>query len=313
MNAPSKQLAPFVNADDLRIALAGEYKKQIDNFFGNPKEALSFLSGVIAAVQRTPELLKCQPITVINSFMIMAQLRLMPSAVSGEAFVLPYEKGRGSGVFEAQFQLGYQGIVTLLYRAGAKQVVAEVVRKNDVFRIVNGSLEHEVDPFKTREERGESVGAYAIITLATGGKVEKFMRKEDIMDHAERFSKSYNSKFSPWDEKNDPEGWMWRKTVLKQASKLAPKNAMLNLAIAEDNKDSVIGDRLPEAKNDIASLTMGAALKKPEVAEEAKTEPATAESSVQVCPGCGEKYEDAKNIEALSFAGVCVACASKQT
>ncbi len=309
----NKQLAAFVSADDLRVALAGEYKRQIENFFGNQKEALSFLSGVIAAVQRTPELLKCVPVTVINSFMVMAQLRLMPSAVSGEAFVLPYEKGRGSGIFEAQFQLGYQGIVTLLYRAGAKQVVAEPVRKNDVFKIINGSLAHEVDPLKSREERGEAVGAYAIITLGTGGKVEKFMRKEEIIDMAERFSKSYGSKFSPWDEKNDPELWMWRKTVLKQAAKLAPKNAALNLAIAEDNKDSVIGDRLPEAKDDISKLTMGAIAKKPEApADENKETSVEEEASISKCPKCGENYEDKKNVEALKFAGMCVACAAKE-
>jgi recombination protein RecT len=176
----------FAKVDDLRVLLAVNYKKQIDNFFGDPKQALQFLSGVVSAVQRTPDLLKCEPTTLINSFMIMAQLRFMPSAVSGEAFVLPYQKGK-TGVYEAQFQLGYQGLVTLLYRAGAKSVVAEMVRKNDVFKIVNGSIYHEVDPLKTREERGETIGAYAIITTQTGGKVEKFMRIEEIEAHGKKF------------------------------------------------------------------------------------------------------------------------------
>lgn len=256
----NNQLAPFRNELDLKKVLAGEYRKQIENFFGDPQKALAFLSGVVAAVQRTPDLLKCEPTTVINSFMIMAQLRFMPSAVSGEAFVLPYQKGQGSGVYEAQFQLGYQGLVTLLYRAGAQQVVAELVRKNDTFRIINGSVQHEVDPFKTREERGDVVGAYAIITTQTGGKVEKFMRAEEIEAHAKKFSKSYSSKYSPWNAENDPEGWMPRKTVLKQAAKLAPKNESLNLAIAEDNKDSIIADRLDKAKEESSSLTMGSLL-----------------------------------------------------
>ena len=247
----------FKSVQDLKLTLAGEYRKQIENYFGDPQKALEFLSGVVADVQRLPKLLECTPETVINSYIMMAQLKFMPSKVSGEAYVLPY---KNKGVMEAQFQLGYQGLVTLLYRAGNKSVVAEIVRKNDTFKLVNGSIYHEVDPLKTREERGAAIGAYAIITTANGGKVEKFMRADEIQAHASKFSKSYNSEYSPWNPANDPEAWMPRKTVLKQAAKLAPKNETLNLAIAEDNKDSVIHDRIEAAAKESSSLRMGALL-----------------------------------------------------
>ena len=256
--------------DSLKNVLASEYMKQIQNYFGDQKKALKFLSGVVSSVQRLPELLDCTPQSLINSFMIMAQLEFMPSAVSGEAYVLPY---KNKGVLEAQFQLGYQGIVTLLYKAGAKSVTSEIVRKNDWFTIINGSITHEIDPFKTKEERGEAMGAYAIIVTQTGGKVEKFMRKDEVLKMGERFSKSWNSQFSPWKNENDPEGWMWRKTVLKQAAKLAPKNETINLAIAEDNKDSDIADRLDEAKSLSSGMKMGAlAGGTPKVAKKASKE-----------------------------------------
>jgi phage RecT family recombinase len=255
---------------DIKAVLAGEYRKQIENYFGDPEKALEFLSGVVADVQRLPALLECTPATLINSYIVMAQLKFMPSKVSGEAYVLPY---KNKGVLEAQFQLGYQGIVTLLYRAGNRSVVAEIVRKNDIFRLINGSIHHEVDPLKTREERGEAIGVYAIITTAQGGKAEKFMRAEEIIGMAKKFSKSYFeydyqtkkqtenvSKYTPWNEVNDPELWMWRKTVLKQAAKLAPKNETLNLAIAEDNKDSIIQDRIEAASKESGGLKMGALL-----------------------------------------------------
>ena len=260
-----KEIKQFTQVDDLKSVLGNTYMKQITNFFDNEKQALRFLSAVTSAVQRLPKLLDCTPVSVINSFMMMAQLGLMPSDVSGEAYVLPYENKKKDGnswikVLEAQFQLGYQGIVTLLYRAGAISIVTELVRKNDVFRIINGMLHHEVDPFKTRKERGEVIGAYAIINLKSGGRVEKFMRIEDILEHGKKFSKSFSSDFSPWNAANDPEGWMLRKTVLKQAAKLAPKNETLNLAIAEDNKDSIIADRLESATHGTQGLTMGSLL-----------------------------------------------------
>lgn len=248
------------SVQDLRKLLASSYKKQIDNYFGgDERRSLKFLSAVVSSAQRIPKLMECTPDSVINSFMIMAQFELMPSDVSGEAYVLPYKKGEN--LYIAQFQLGYQGIVTLLYRAGAKEVVAELVRKNDGFKIVNGKVSHEVDPFKTTKERGEVIGAYAIISLGTGGTVERFMRIEDIKDFGKKFSKSYGTKFSPWEESNDPEGWMIRKTVLKQASKLAPKNDALMRAFAEDNKDSIINDRVNKASEQSSSLKMGAILK----------------------------------------------------
>lgn len=242
---------------NIRSVLANTYQKQLNNFFGDEKKALRFLSSVVWAIERTPKLKECTTESLINSFMIMAQLGFMPSAISGEAFVLPYEDKR-NGIVIAQFQIGYQGIVTILYSAGAKSVVAEIVRKGDTFSIINGSVKHEVDPFKSKEERGEPMGAYAIITTQTDGKVEKFMRKDEILAMGAKFSKSWNSEYSPWKEKNDPELWMWRKTVLKQAAKLAPKNEKLNLAIAEDNKDSDIDERIEAAKLETSGMKMGA-------------------------------------------------------
>lgn len=244
--------------NDLKVVLATQYMRQINNYFGDEKKALSFLSAVVAATQRLPQLLECTPITVINSFMVMAQLGFMPSAVSGEAYVLPY---KNKGVLEAQFQIGYQGIVTLLYAAGNREVIAEMVYEKDKFAISRGKITHEVDPRLSKDERGEWIGTYAIIVTATGGTLEGYMTKKDVLKHAKKFSKSFNSEYSPWNEKNDPEGWMPRKTVLKQVAKLAPKNEKLNLAIAEDNKDSIIADRLDAAKEESKDLSMGNLLK----------------------------------------------------
>lgn len=262
--------AHFTSEVDLKKVLAGEYMKQIQNYFGDQKLALRFLSSVTASVQRLPDLLECTPVSVLNSFMTMAQLQLMPSGVSGEAYVLPYwnkkkfienDKEVWRDVREAQFQLGYQGLVTLFYRAGIRKVVGELVRKNDKFEYVNGVVTHTVDPFS---ERGERIGAYVIVTLPSGEEVHKVMSKKEILEIAQRFSKSYASKKkTPWDEDQDPQGWMWIKTVLKQIAKLIPKNDALNRAIAEDNRDSVIGDRLPEAKALSSGLKMGALIKQP--------------------------------------------------
>lgn len=237
---------------DLKTTLASQYKKQIENYFGDEKKALKFLSSVVSSVQRNPALLDCEPTSVINSFITMAELNLMPSDVSGEAYVIPYK-----GV--AQFQLGYQGLVTLFYRAGVKSIVSEIVYSKDKFDYTNGVITHSPDIFA--DDRGEAIGAYVIVELQAGGKVSKVMKKKDILGIGQKFSKSYNTSFTPWKESNDPELWMWKKTVLKQIAKLVPKNETIFKAVAEDNRDSNIDERMAKAKEESESLKLGNLIK----------------------------------------------------
>lgn len=248
-----KTIVEFKSPQDLKVVLGTQYQKQIMNYFGDEKEALRFLSSVISAAQRTPELLKCTPISVINSFITMAELQLMPSGVSGEAYVLPYAG-------KAQFQLGYQGLVTLFYRAGVSAINADIVRENDHFEIENGVIHHKINHKLPMSKRGSAIGAYVIIDFK-GSLMGKYMHGEDILAHAKKFSKSFKSDHSPWNEKNDPELWMWKKTVLKQASKLIPKNETINKAIGYDNADSNIADKVEAAKKESSSLEMGNLLK----------------------------------------------------
>lgn len=281
MGAENKGLAVFKSELDLKNTLNKNYVRQINNYFGEEKKALKFLSGVMAAVQRNPKLLQCSAPTVINSFMMMAQLELMPSDVSGEAYVLPYNNKYG---MTAQFQLGYQGIVTLLYRAGARDIVAEVVYENDEFSCINGVIRHNPDVFS--DERGKPKGAYAIIRLANGS-VAKVMSKKDILAIGQKFSKSFKSDHTPWDIANDPQLWMWKKTVLKQCAKLVPKNEAIVKAIAEDNKDSIIQDRLEAAEKESESLKMGSLLegKKNDDGKENEIEEVITGSDAESDPG----------------------------
>lgn len=259
------------SVSDLKVTLATHYQKQIENYFGDQKKALKFLSAVVSSVQRNPKLLECEPASVINSFMAIAQLEFMPSGVSGEAYVLPYNNKKKVGnnwvnVMEAQFQLGYQGLVTLFYRAGAKSIIAEIVRKNDKFQMVNGEIHHEVDVFS--DDRGDAIGAYVIVELQMGGKVYKAMSKKEILAIGSKFSKSYSTSFSPWNAAQDPELWMWKKTVLKQCAKLVPKNETIFKAIAEDNKDSNIEER----KERFADLPKPPRIAAKEAAKKAESE-----------------------------------------
>jgi recombination protein RecT len=251
--------------NDLKVFLHKNYFAQIKNFFEDEKQALKFMSSVMADVQKTPKLMECEGTSLINSYMTMAQLGLMPSGVSGEAYVLPYNNKNG---MIAQFQLGYQGLLTLFFRAGGQSVRAEIVRANDFFSYENGIIKHKIDIFKSNEERGEVIGAYAI-AVVNGQEISKAMNKADIYDMGKRYSKSYSTSFTPWKEANDPEGWMLKKTVLKQLGKLMPKNETIYKAIAADNEDGNMNQLGGAVDN--SGLQMKNFLKEPENNEEPKT------------------------------------------
>jgi len=269
MNDNIKPIEKFSTESSLASFLNKNYINQIKNFFADEKKALKFLSSVRADVQRNPKLLDCTPESIVNSYMQMAQMGFMPSTVSGEGYVLPYNNTKKNGkdwiqVMEAQFQVGYQGFVTLLYQAGMEKITSEIIRKNDKFSYINGEMLHEIDLMLSDKERGDPIGAY-ITVVFRGQPSTRFMNSKDILAHGQRFSKSFDlkGKHSPWNPDNDPLLNMWRKTVFKQMQKFLPKNEIINKAIELDNRDSILADRLESAKADSEKLTMRNLLKTP--------------------------------------------------
>lgn len=222
--------------DLVRHNLNDKYLNQVTNFYdGDKKAAMRFMTGFVDYIRRVPRLVECTPVSLINSAMTIASFRFVPSSVAGEAYIIPY---KNQGTLEAQFQIGYKGYVTLLYRAGVRAIQGEVVREEDEFSLENGVVSHKVDPRKNKEARGKAIGAYVRVVLPSGEPVFKYMNADDILAHAKRFSKSFSKDDSPWKEANDPELNMWKKTILLQMQSMLPKNSELIRAMEEDFKDS---------------------------------------------------------------------------
>jgi recombination protein RecT len=264
---------PPTALDELKQQLAKDYQKQITNYFAGDKEkALKFMSAVIYSVQKTPKLLECTRESILHAAMSCAEFQLYPSNVSGEAYLIPY-KGK------AQFQLGYQGLITLFSRAGIN-VNSHIVRKNDTFEYEEGltpKLIHKFSPFANEKERGEPVGVYAVLTNSLGQKVASVMGREDVMK-IKNLSQAKDSEYSPWNSKQDPSLWMWKKTAIKQAGKLMPKTEVLQKAIAEDNEDSIIVKNTLDASGPAVGTALHAPeAPKPEAIEKAENEIANEE------------------------------------
>lgn len=215
-------------------SMEGEIKKALPSVI-TPER---FTRIVLSAISVNPKLGSCTPQSFLGAMMTSAQLGLEVNTPLGQAYVLPY---MNKGVLEAQFQLGYKGLIDLAYRSGEVEVIqAHVVYENDDFE-----CEYGLDPKLTHRpadsNRGEPIKVYAVFKTKSGGFGFEVMSMDDVRKHAAKYSKAYSSSFSPW-KTNFEE--MAKKTVLKRVLKYAPLKSDFVRAAVQDEviKNSISDD-----------------------------------------------------------------------
>ena len=187
-----------------------------------------FMRMALSAINNTPKLAECTQISFLAALMNAAQLGLEPNTPLGQAYLIPYNN---KGTIECQFQIGYKGIIELVYRNELVQTIsAQVVYENDQFEYelgLNARLYHK----PALKDRGEAVLFYALFKLANGGYGFEVMSKEDIDLFAMKHSKAFTSEYSPWKSEYEE---MAKKTVIKRVLKYAPIKAELRRAFTLD-------------------------------------------------------------------------------
>ena len=184
---------------------------------------------VLSAISVNPKLGECTPTSFLGAMMTSAQLGLEVNTPLGQAYVLPY---MNHGTMEAQFQLGYKGLIDLAYRSGEVEVIqAHVVYENDEFTCEYG-LEPKLTHKPADSNRGDPVKVYAVFKTKSGGFGFEVMSMDDVRRHAAKYSKAYGSSFSPW-KTNFEE--MAKKTVLKRVLKYAPLKSDFVRQVVQDD------------------------------------------------------------------------------
>lgn len=170
----------------------------------------------LSALSANPQLAQTTQNSFLGAMMTAAQLGMEPNTPLGQAYLIPF---RNKGILECQFQLGYKGLIDLAYRSGEVTTIqAQVVYENDEFEYALG-LEPQLKHIPAMSNRGEPISFYAVFKTKDGGFGFEVMSVEDVKLHAQKYSKSFNSAYSPW-KTNFEE--MAKKTVLKKVLKYAP-------------------------------------------------------------------------------------------
>ena len=229
-------------------ALEPEIKKALPSVL-TPER---FTRMALSAINNTPELAQCTPMSFIAALMNAAQLGLEPNTPLGQAYLIPYRNNKKKCV-ECQFQLGYKGMIELAYRNDRMQSIeAHTIYENDVFHYelgLNPMLRH----VPAWSDRGSIVGFYAIFHLDNKGYQFEVMSKEDVDSFAMQYSKAFSSDYSPWRSNYEQ---MALKTVLKRLLKTAPMKTEFRKAISMDESiKTEISVDMSEVKNEEVDYT----------------------------------------------------------
>lgn len=186
-------------------------------------------------IRTTPKLKICTPESLLGAVMQCAQLGLEPS-ILGHAYLIPYrnkkkdEHGRDLGwVDEAQFQIGYKGLIELARRTGQiSSIMAQAVHENDTFEYEYG-IDEKLKHIPAEGDRGKVTKYYAYAKFKDGGYSFLVMGRRDIEMHRDKFSKSKS--YGPWVDHFDE---MAKKTVLKALMKYMPISVEFQKAVSMD-------------------------------------------------------------------------------
>ncbi len=179
--------------------------------------------------RRVKNLSSCNPASFYGAVMQCAQLGLEPGLL-GLAYIIPYKH---KGKYEAQFQIGYKGLLNLMWRSEmVSSVQAEVVYEGDHFDYSNGippTLNHV--PAEPRPDGAKPTHAYCVIGTTTGGWIFRVMTYSDI-EKLRRTHSTASRDDAPWVTAWDE---MACKTLIKRTAKRAPISTEAQRAIALDD------------------------------------------------------------------------------
>ena len=209
-----------------------------------------FVASLLSIVTNNNLLAKATNESIMTAAMKAATLKLPIEPSLGMAYIVPYNRNEKQGntwvkINEAQFQMGYKGFIQLAQRSGQiRNINCDIVYKEEFLRYdkVYGTLhlkEEQVDS-------GEVEGYFASLELINGFRKMIFWKKEKVIAHAQKYSKTYDKQIgdfksgTPWKTEFDA---MAQKTLIKELlSKYAPLSTELQEAIMADNEDSNVNE-----------------------------------------------------------------------
>lgn len=226
--APQTQLAQARPQDGIQALLRRNWDR-IASVMPKHMTSERLFQLSVSAINQTPKLAACTPVSLLSCVMKCSALGLEPSAVDGlgRAYILPYGN-------QATFILGYKGIIDLARRSGQlKSIHAQAVYEGDEFDFWE---DEEGQHFKFRpardipHDKDHLTEVYMTAHLLDGGLVFERMTVAEVEAIRKR-SRAKNN--GPW--VTDFEA-MALKSVIRRAARYLPMSTQAQEAVAADEQ-----------------------------------------------------------------------------
>ena len=224
----SNNVQTFKGMPTTRInEVLGTYQDSLNNLMNSPERAARMIQIRSTAIKRNPQLQECSPSSIIGGMLQAAMLNLDFNPSLGLCYLVPYGT-------DAQFQLGYRGMITLAHRSKEiLEIYAEVVYEDDEFYIeygLNRVLSH-VPKFLHIGDSAKIKYVYAVAKTKDGGTFYTVLSKPQIEALRKR---SPMQKFKMNGAWATDYGEMAKAKAIKQLFKYLPSNAEYNYSVFTD-------------------------------------------------------------------------------
>lgn len=213
-------LKKMIMSDSVYSIINAVASKSID-----PKQLINI---AYAGVTRNPKLLDCDPKSIVHCMAQAAEDGLILEGANQHAYAIPYGK-------IAVYQIGYKGLLHLLRKAipNCRNIFTRLVYQNDFIEIEDGFSPKFVHRIDVKKERGNVIGAYAIIDIEGWTYPHyEYMSLDELNAVKEKALKKGGAVWR--DAQAEPE--MQRKTVLKRACKVMEMTPQMAEIINRDNR-----------------------------------------------------------------------------
>ncbi|MCP9963949.1 recombinase RecT [Actinomadura madurae] len=250
---PGTQVSPvdrkMADARQMFTKMQGEFAAALPKHVGIDR----FMRMALTCMRKNPQLLDCDPASVLGALLEAARLGLEPG--TKQAAIVPF--GR-----QATFIAQWQGLVELMYRSGqVTSVTAEFIHEADEWEYTvgdDGRFYHR--PNLLAGDRGPILLAYAFATIKGGGRSRVvFLSKPEAEEIRDEFSKNYqraekNRRGNPQQYAEHPDWgkfnstWhthfdaMWRKSCVRRLADWVPSSPELRELLMKENEAGEMRD-----------------------------------------------------------------------
>lgn len=243
-NSPEARAKKSVKLQVNEILDGEKYRKRFDELLG--KRSAQFTASLVNMINDNPDLHDAfdqSPLSVIKSALQAASYDLPIDPALGFAYIVPFNNkvkdANGNEAYkkQAQFIIGYKGLIQLCLRTGAYQCVPDAVdvREGELvsYNRLTGDAEFAWIEDEDEREKQPIIGYAGYFRLKNGAEKTIYMTIKQIDAH-EKKNRKGQYKGKGWRENYDA---MARKTVIRR---LCSKYALMSIQYQETaNSDTM--------------------------------------------------------------------------